>query len=482
MSWSGNGLALLRDERIAPLAVSALPAWLWSADASRILWANPTGAAIFGAATSSSIAARKFDAGQPAAAQIAQLAATLPADGSPQPVRLRGFGAGDRARADMPLLAHRRCRMAAKLSSSPRPSAPAPTLTLDERVSRLLAGCDRPVAIFSVDGTLIHATPAAASSFPGATSLAALGIETLADDALRAGHAAGETAHCPVRVDRLGGKRESVLLAAFAGRSEAEMRPAKAAEIPSVAPVEIIPSPPVAAEPSAPEVLQNEPLAAAASAATEPVEEAAGAIADAEVAPEAIEPFCGAATTTEPTHRRTSEPVEPSASVEPAPVVAEPVVTAAAEPVARRASSGCDCACATVAKSCRRTSDSAIVRAASSAPFRLADRRRRTLHTRLRRVHRARGPGAPPPCSDAHGRRSPTELGLDPEQRIAQALATRDTWSGLTVAWPIDDSADRLTVELSGLPSFDRDRQFRGYRGFGVCRDIARLNDAGAAA
>ena len=41
-----------------------------------------------------SIAARKFDAGQPAAAQIAQLAATLPADGPPQSVRLRGFGAG----------------------------------------------------------------------------------------------------------------------------------------------------------------------------------------------------------------------------------------------------------------------------------------------------------------------------------------------------------------------------------------------------
>jgi PAS domain S-box-containing protein len=69
------------------------------------------------------------------------------------------------------------------------------------------------------------------------------------------------------------------------------------------------------------------------------------------------------------------------------------------------------------------------------------------------------------------------ELVLDPEQGIAQALATRDTWSGLTVAWPIDGNADRLTVELSGLPSFDRERRFRGYRGFGVCRDIARLND-----
>ena len=31
-----------------------------------------------------------------------------------------------------------------------------------------------------------------------------------------------------------------------------------------------------------------------------------------------------------------------------------------------------------------------------------------------------------------------------------------------------------MTVELSGLPIFDRDRNFLGYRGFGVCRDVAR--------
>src|SRR5262249_39737745 len=35
-------------------------------------------------------------------------------------------------------------------------------------------------------------------------------------------------------------------------------------------------------------------------------------------------------------------------------------------------------------------------------------------------------------------------------------------------------------VELSGLPTFDRDRAFRGYRGFGVCRDVAALNTAAA--
>jgi PAS domain S-box-containing protein len=65
------------------------------------------------------------------------------------------------------------------------------------------------------------------------------------------------------------------------------------------------------------------------------------------------------------------------------------------------------------------------------------------------------------------------ELGLDPTGQITRALATRDTWSGLVVLWPRDAGAKRLTVELSGLPVFDRDRTFRGYRGFGICRDIS---------
>ena len=38
-----------RDPRLAAHATSALPAWLWSADGSAILWANRAAAAVFGA-------------------------------------------------------------------------------------------------------------------------------------------------------------------------------------------------------------------------------------------------------------------------------------------------------------------------------------------------------------------------------------------------------------------------------------------------
>ena len=58
---------------------------------------------------------------------------------------------------------------------------------------------------------------------------------------------------------------------------------------------------------------------------------------------------------------------------------------------------------------------------------------------------------------------------------MARAVASRETWSGITLWWPVgsDHESDwRLPIELSGLPLFDRDRNFRGYRGFGVCRDL----------
>ncbi|MFL5041212.1 MAG: histidine kinase dimerization/phospho-acceptor domain-containing protein [Xanthobacteraceae bacterium] len=73
------------------------------------------------------------------------------------------------------------------------------------------------------------------------------------------------------------------------------------------------------------------------------------------------------------------------------------------------------------------------------------------------------------------------ELGLDQDGRVGQALASRDTFSGIAVAWPIEGTPDRLPVELSGLPIFDHGRSFRGYRGFGVCRDMARVAAIAAA-
>lgn len=69
-------------------------------------------------------------------------------------------------------------------------------------------------------------------------------------------------------------------------------------------------------------------------------------------------------------------------------------------------------------------------------------------------------------------------LKLDSQGQIAHALAARDTWSGIVVHWPLDNGSERLAVEMSGLPVFDRDRKFEGFRGFGICRGPAKRDEA----
>jgi PAS domain S-box-containing protein len=63
---------------------------------------------------------------------------------------------------------------------------------------------------------------------------------------------------------------------------------------------------------------------------------------------------------------------------------------------------------------------------------------------------------------------------LDPDGRVASAIATRDTWSGITLDWPLG-GGDQVTIELSGLPTYDEAKNFAGYRGFGMCRDLDTL-------
>jgi len=65
-------------------------------------------------------------------------------------------------------------------------------------------------------------------------------------------------------------------------------------------------------------------------------------------------------------------------------------------------------------------------------------------------------------------------LGLDGDARMQKALASRDTFSGIALNWPVDGGY--LPVELSGVPALDGERGFAGYQGFGVCRDLAGLS------
>ncbi|MCQ0987853.1 ATP-binding protein [Jiella marina] len=70
--------------------------------------------------------------------------------------------------------------------------------------------------------------------------------------------------------------------------------------------------------------------------------------------------------------------------------------------------------------------------------------------------------------------------GLDPDGAIGKLLARRDTWSGRTVLWPLENSDKKVPVDLAALPIYARDRSFDGFRGFGVVRLADAMADAEA--
>jgi PAS domain S-box-containing protein len=359
MSGSAFQFLCLNDARLAAQALSPSPAWLWSADGARILWANPTGAAIFDAATPAAIHNRTFDSNHPALAQAMRLAGTLPAGGAARLERLRGFGAnlGGALICLCSRITLADNSTAILIVSTERAGR---DLALPERAKRLLTGLGVPAATFTADGELISATSDATESFGGARDLIALGAEKLAKEASVNGKAEGDIAAGHVTLYKLGAGATVVLLATL---------------VPSV-------------------------RAQAASPRIEP----------------RTEPFMA-----------------------PAPASAAPAMR---NPASRK------------------------------FPLRFVWQMDAATHFTLGTDDFVQLAG--PATANLAGRtwaEIADALKLDPSGEMARALATRDTWSGIVLHWPINGGERRLPIEMAGLPVFDRDRQFAGYRGFGVCRE-----------
>jgi PAS domain S-box-containing protein len=387
MREQGSLLSFVSDPRLAPYAMGDIPAWLWSADATRILWGNPAAAAIFNAPSSTALTGHTIDPRGSAALQIARLAGTLPHGAAPRLERLRGFG-GRMGGALM-------CGCSRILLADGTPAilvaateAAGKRLSLSEQAQRLLAGGDEPLALFEGNGTLLHATPAARARLGGAESLAVLGAATLGATALAAGRAEGEHGNGRILIERVGSGASTALLMAFLPTAIATA-PAQAAQQPAT------PAP-------------SEPATPVATAAP-----------------------------------------ELPAEISPGETVAPPLQPAAA-----------------VATSERRQPLRFVWQMDNDGRFTLGSDEFKAL------IGPQTAAALGQPWSDMA-----TALGLDPEGQVARAFASRETWSGITVAFPVDGTDARLAVELSGLPVFDRDRNFRGYRGFGICRDVARINE-----
>jgi signal transduction histidine kinase len=379
--------ALLQFPQLAALATSPCPAWLWAPDGSSILWANAVGAAIFGVTHAGDIGKSRFAASDAAAVQIPRLAATLPSGGQQRLERLRGLGAGfGRALTCACSRWATPDGTAAVLVAAREPAGP--TLSLSERVHRLLPGGLQALAAFAPDGALLHANASAFAVLGGATTLSALGLGTVATKALADGHASGalrlSQADFDVTVTRLGKAATSVLLLGLS--------PTQAIATASGAAVSTdVEIPPV------PEA----PVPASASAAS----------------------------------------------------VAEPM---SAPPTAAQDEPGSE----------RRHPLRFVWQMDAAGRFVVGSDEFIELV----------GPRAIAACGRPWSEIA-AELKLDPDDQVGRAIATRETWSGIPVLWPVDDAAERLPVELSGLPVFDRERIFQGYRGFGVCRDLGRVNE-----
>jgi PAS domain S-box-containing protein len=355
MGESRSVLIVLDDPRLSPHVMGGAPVWIWRADARRILWGNPVAAAIFDAASPMALSESTVDPNGVAAQQIARVARTLPHGGAPRLERLRGFGGR--------LGGMLTCACSQIILSDGTPAilviatnAAGPRLPLAEQAKRLLAGSNEAVALFSPDGSLLHATASAQALLDNAANLAALDAEPLAATALTAGRAEGKSKGARIALRRIGSGASTALLAVVSAQST-------------------------------------------------------------ETTPAGTEP-------------RSAEP----------PRLATPA-------------------------------------APRKQPLRfvwqLDSDRHFTLDSDefLALIGERTASALGHPWDEIV-----TALDLDPQGQIARAFASHETWSGITVAFPVDGADTRLAVEMSGLPVFDRDRNFRGYRGFGICRDVPRIN------
>lgn len=355
---------ILRDNAVAAHAGGARPAWLFSSDGSRLVFANATGAALLGYARARDAAGTTVPA--ELGVQIARSAANLNAEGRPRLERLRGLGAFGR-----PLT----CSFA-RIALTDGPAilvasaeAVGPAFTPAERARYLIDGAGA-AAAFDTDGTLLYATAEAAPY--NAVSLRDLDSTI---ERLTVGNAA-----------------DAMLLAFF---------PADSGPITS------------------------EPIAAAATA--HPALLDLSPIAEAITAMRKVPPQNGKSDAAPGKKRSQKRDNKNGGETE------------------------------------RRH------------PLRF------TWETDAENRFTIDGDDfmnlAGPRTANLLGRfwgEISAKLALDPEGLVAHALVSRDTWSGIDVTWPTA-IGESVRVTLSAIPTFDRERIFRGYRGLGVWhgRDLA---------
>ena len=469
----------VNDARLAVYATSHLPAWLWSLDGTRVLWANPVGADIFGARTGTMLSAKSLGPADPRRRQIAQLAGRLRPDGGIRLERLRGFGA--------PLGRLLSCACS-RLALSDGGSgvlvvAAEPvgrTMPLIERLQRLVEGSDAPMAAFGRDGLFVGASEPA-RALMAFRSLSDAGLDAARTTALKDGRVETPIGVGRIVLQRVGSGPDVGLVALLApGMTITAPTPPQETAPPQPeadAPPEpqaVATLPPAVADPSEPQTF-TEAADDSGDLLVEPLPDRDvpdGDVAGRDVADRDVPPSTADATRDVMSNDIPAEfallddlddetasgsasadiamPDALSSSFEPpgaAPAPVHPEATPQPVPPTPR-------------------------RNPLRFTWTIDDRGRFTLRSddfvRLIGPKTAASFGRPWP-DIAH------DLGLDPNDHVARAVASHTTWSGVTLQWPVDPPGDPLPVEMAGLPVFDASSQFAGYRGFGVVRDLDAL-------
>ena len=372
MSQTNLQLQGFSDPRLAIHAAGALPAWLWSADGSRVLWCNPIGARTFGAANGIALAVRTFGPADAHRRQIAELARRLPENGAVRLERLRGFGAPPGtlatcgcARIDLGDGSH-----GVLITTTDAGVRPMP---LVERLQRLVDDAAAPLVAFTAAGLLVGASASGRQMF-GLPDLCEDRLAVARKTAQAKDHTKTQRARGRGTLYRVGGGSHVGLIAL--------VRPARSNATPTETQIDD-----GTADASPQQVTYREPM-------TDDSESAPGAH--------------GTDAARHPLRFMWQIDSEERFSL---------------------------------------TSDEFIRLVGPHVAANLGRRWHEIADILL---------------LDLHGRGS-------------AALESRETWSGITVSWPVDGGGS-LPVELAGLPIFDDERQFHGYRGFGVCRDLHALD------
>jgi PAS domain S-box-containing protein len=423
------------DPRLAVHATSTLPAWLWSVDGIRILWANPVGASMFGAANGAALAERIFGPADAHRRQVAQLARKLPPAGAIRLERLRGFGAPlgrlvtcGCARLDFADGHHGILIAAAEMVGR--------TMPLFERLQRLVEGIDTPIAAFTRDGMFIAASDAARPLL-GFRNLSEAGLDQARSDALNQGRVETPVGIGHMVLQRVGTGADIGLVALITPDTMQAAHVAPLAD----QPMPDYEQPAVSGEAPAEFALIDE-------------------FAEAPAEPAPAEAFTPDIETPQDEASPEPSPYVEAVADEPTPPAAEGFTSPSDAPPPVKLPSWLD----EPAPNTRQHPLRFMWQMDAEGRFSLGS----DEFTRLIGARTAAGFGRL--WSEI------TEVfGLDPEGRVLKAVATRNTWSGITLNWPVDGDG-RLPVELSGLPIYDRSRNFAGYRGFGVCRDLDGLN------